>query len=444
MSPIGCSTGLHALAGPVRAAGLIAVVALHAGACDSATAPPEEPEFGGLTVSVGDIGAAPDPNGFSVVVDGDTVGTVLPDRRLILGRVPVGTKTVELADIADNCEVVGENPRSVEVRPDSVTDTAFLASCAPPDRTLGALEIRTVTTGRDGDPDGYTVRIGHGDIDGVPANGIITVPNLVAADTELELVGVAGNCGVLGDHPRPVTIPAGDTVAIRLDVVCGAGRALAFHGGQVAELSPTATPELGARWTLELWLRADGALGRQILVEQAGAVSFRLERVSRDTVSFSYRIDYPEGDVVSGHYCPIVVGRWRHVALVHDDGAVTLRVDGEGCHERPADPDRISTAPSDSALTVGAASGGGDTVETPLTGRLDEVRIWGAARSAEELRSWRGRLPPPGTAGLLARWSFDDGEDPGADASGNGRHLVLGFAPGEDGADPTPASPGRP
>lgn len=437
-------TGIHAPAGPVRAAGLLALAALAAGACDDATAPPDEPGLGGLTVSVSEIGATPDPNGYSVVVDGDTVGTVLPDRRLILGRVAAGTKEVELADVAGNCEIVGENPRSVEVRPDSVTDTAFLASCAPPDRTLGALEVRTVTTGREGDADGYTVRIGHGDIDGVPANGIVTVPNLVAADTELELVGVAGNCGVLGDHPRPLTIPPGDTVSVRLDVVCGAGRALAFRGGHVAELSSTAMPDLGARWTLELWLRADGALGRQTLVEQTGAVSFRLERVSMDSVSFSYRIDYPAGDVVSGRYCPIVVGRWRHVALVHDDGAVTLRVDGEACHERPADPDRTATAPSDSALTVGATSRDGDAVETPLTGELDEIRIWGAARSAGELRSWRGRLPPPGTAGLLARWSFDDEAETGADASGNGRTLVLGLSPGDDGADPTPTSPGRP
>lgn len=62
--------------------------------------------------------------------------------------------------------------------------------------------------------------------------------------------------------------------------------------------------------------------------------------------------------------------------------------------------------------------------ETPNC-QVDEVRIWDIARTPEELQDELFQTLKGSYAGLIAHYPFDDANNLGEDASGNGHHLLL-------------------
>ena len=87
-------------------------------------------------------------------------------------------------------------------------------------------------------------------------------------------------------------------------------------------------------------------------------------------------------------------------------------------------------------LTVGAWNG------SPFGGSLDNVRIWGDARSAEEIAANYQLTTPTSTDNLLANWTMDQiTNGVVVDASGSGNHLVLGATISAESSDPTLANP---
>lgn len=86
--------------------------------------------------------------------------------------------------------------------------------------TTAVLELRTVTTGAPVDPDGYAVRLDGGQPTAIGVNGTLSVPDLVAGEHVVELVGLASNCVPAGANPLTVTANAGDVVRARFEVVC--------------------------------------------------------------------------------------------------------------------------------------------------------------------------------------------------------------------------------
>lgn len=95
--------------------------------------------------------------------------------------------------------------------------------CAPPPG--GFLQVTTVTTGTDIDPDGYTV-LTRPQITGrdsltrpIGSNAIITW-ELEPAVQAVELKDVQSNCSPSGDNPRFITIVEDDTVATTFNVAC--------------------------------------------------------------------------------------------------------------------------------------------------------------------------------------------------------------------------------
>ena len=84
---------------------------------------------GRIEVAVTTGGADVDVDGFFVTVDGGVARFVAPGGRVTLASLEPGSHSVRLSGLAENCQVVGSNPRPVVVQADGKVDVAFEVSC---------------------------------------------------------------------------------------------------------------------------------------------------------------------------------------------------------------------------------------------------------------------------------------------------------------------------
>ncbi len=104
------------------------VVGLQSGCGDSTTEPDATGE-GWIEITLGMAGNAPDPNGFSVSVDGGDGSAMLSGATMLVPNLSSGTHVVWLSDLASQCAVDGDNPRVISVTPGDTTTTHFAVSC---------------------------------------------------------------------------------------------------------------------------------------------------------------------------------------------------------------------------------------------------------------------------------------------------------------------------
>jgi Bacterial Ig-like domain (group 2) len=99
---------------------------------------------GEVQIDVNKVGAAADPQGFRLLVDGQPLGDPLATvgRRLV--ELPVGMHTVRLEDIESRCELIGESSRVVFVLTRQRAALAFNIACRLP----GQLLVKTHTIGQ--------------------------------------------------------------------------------------------------------------------------------------------------------------------------------------------------------------------------------------------------------------------------------------------------------
>jgi Tol biopolymer transport system component len=84
--------------------------------------------LGSLQVTSTTGGSSPDPDGYSLIVDGGTPVALGSNAAVPVEGLLVGPHTVELSGIAGNCHVDGENPRTVEVVAGG-TPVGFTVNC---------------------------------------------------------------------------------------------------------------------------------------------------------------------------------------------------------------------------------------------------------------------------------------------------------------------------
>ena len=184
-------------------------------------APP--PATGGVSVTTSTSGAASDPDGYSVTVDGDAGRPIAVNGNVTVTDIEAGDHLVGLAGVAANCTVAGENPRTAAVVAGAVVAVDFGVACAVPPPASGTVTVTTVTSGPNGDPDGYAFAIGGGEEQPIGASATVSVANVAAGATTVTLTGVATNCAVGGQNPRDVTVPAGGSVEVAFAITCAAG-----------------------------------------------------------------------------------------------------------------------------------------------------------------------------------------------------------------------------
>ena len=180
------------------------------------------PATGDLTVTTSTSGPSPDPDGYSVTVDGDGGRAIDVTGSVAITDLSAGDHQVGLGGIAANCTVAGDNPRAVTVVAGGVVAIEFSLECGAPPPARGTLTVTTATSGPSPDPDGYVFTVGGGPEQPIGARATVTVANVEAGTTAVELSGVAANCSVDGQNPRPVTVPAGGTAGVEFAVTCEA------------------------------------------------------------------------------------------------------------------------------------------------------------------------------------------------------------------------------
>src|SRR5439155_9920091 len=89
---------------------------------------------GSLTVSTTTTGGTPDPNGYTVSVNGGGGGSqhINTDGSVTFSDLAAGSHTVTLSGIAPNCSVSGGTQHTVNVPAGSSTSTSFSIDCPTP------------------------------------------------------------------------------------------------------------------------------------------------------------------------------------------------------------------------------------------------------------------------------------------------------------------------
>jgi hypothetical protein len=188
----------------------------------SVTCTPNTASTGGIQVTVATTGNSPDPDGYSVSVDGGTGQSIdLNGSRTVANLTP-GSHSVELSGVAENCTVGGDNPRTVPVTAGQNAAAAFTVACTTPSPGTGSIQISVATSGSSPDPDGYTLSIDGGQAQSIGVNGSRTVQNVQPGAHTIQLSGAAQNCTVGGDNPRTVNVTAGQAATASFAVSCAA------------------------------------------------------------------------------------------------------------------------------------------------------------------------------------------------------------------------------
>jgi PKD repeat protein len=176
---------------------------------------------GGVVVTTVTTGAALDPDGYGVVLDGVDQGPVPANGQVSLTGLPLGSHVVGLSGLAGNCQLQGENLRAVTVTPAGSTPVDYAITCAAPPPNAGTLQVITVTTGDSPDPDGYNFALDGGANQPIAGNATASIINLAPGSHRVQLSGLADNCRIQGGGAsRSVNVAAGGTTDVTFRVSC--------------------------------------------------------------------------------------------------------------------------------------------------------------------------------------------------------------------------------
>jgi hypothetical protein len=180
------------------------------------------PTTGSLTITAATTGPSPDSDGYIISIDGADRGTLAVNGAVtIIGLVP-GSYLVGLSGVAANCQIQGDNARSVIITAGQNASLMYTITCATPPPGTGSLHITTATTGPDPDRNGYTFAIDGGVSQPIGVNGTTTLTNLAAGAHVATLADVAGNCTLQGTNTRSVTVTGGATTELNFLITCSA------------------------------------------------------------------------------------------------------------------------------------------------------------------------------------------------------------------------------
>lgn len=177
---------------------------------------------GGVQITAATTGPSPDADGYTVTVDGTDRGVLGVSAGLPVPGLTPGDHAIGLGGVAGNCQVEGDNPRTISIAAGANLDVAFTVTCSTPAPGSGTLRIQTTTTGPDPDPNGYTFALDGGTTQSIGVSSNTSLSNTSAGAHTVELSSLASNCAVQGENPRSVTVQGGATVDVSFAVTCTA------------------------------------------------------------------------------------------------------------------------------------------------------------------------------------------------------------------------------
>lgn len=93
--------------------------------------PPAVPP-GSLAIITSTTGPSPDPDGYTVLLDGVELSAIGVSATVTLPGISPGSRQVGLAGVAGNCAVTGENPRAVAIMAETPATVTFAVTCSLP------------------------------------------------------------------------------------------------------------------------------------------------------------------------------------------------------------------------------------------------------------------------------------------------------------------------
>ena len=409
---------------------------------------------GAIEVATATAGSGSDPDGFALVLDGAAWGPIGSSATTSISGVAPGSHTVGLTGLAGNCQVTGDNPRSVAVSPGQTVQVPFTVTCGAPGPSSGTLNVTTTSSGPDQDPDGYAVSLDGGPSQPIAANATLTLSNLPSSAHQVELLGVALNCSVAGANPRSVTIPAAQTATVTFAVSCSPPAAGAgtldvttatsgsdqdLDGYRVRVDGSTAQP-IGPNTTLSLTNLSAAQHSVRLLdiaanCTVAGANPARVTVPSGGNAQVAFSVSCTATSPGTGS---IAITAATSGSTPDPDG-YTVRIDGGGA----------VVIETNGSRTIDGVSPGSRSVE--LTGVADNCTVTGgnrrtvtvtAGQTATATFSIACVAPTPGTGSIRVSATTSGGSqdqdgytvsvDDGAaqDLSINGNHTFQGLTPG--------------
>jgi hypothetical protein len=97
---------------------------------------------GDLQVNSSTTGSNPDPNGYTVTVDGSQSQEIGVNGTVTFSDVAAGNHSVQLTGVASNCNVAGSNPRIVTVPVGGTAQSTFEVDCSDPPPSGGILVLK--------------------------------------------------------------------------------------------------------------------------------------------------------------------------------------------------------------------------------------------------------------------------------------------------------------
>ena len=192
------------------------VFVLATAGCGGSGSEPTGPGEGSLVVAASTTGADPDPDGYTLALDGGAP-LALADNGTDTLPASAGAHTATLAGIAANCALSGANPRAIDLAGAGTTSVQFDVVCAA---SPGSIRVSIATSGEDLDADGYVVEIDGSSTDTVPIQDTRQF-DAPPGNHQVDLENVAPNCTVGPDTARVVVHDA-ETAEADFTVACQA------------------------------------------------------------------------------------------------------------------------------------------------------------------------------------------------------------------------------
>ena len=190
------------------------------------------PATGRLVITTVTSGTSPDPDGYTLSVDGAAGSPLGANEVVTIDEVSAGTHIVELSGVADNCSVGNGPSQTVTVVNSVDAAVQFDVTCIP---ITGTIEVITVTAGSSLDPDGYLVSLDGSAGQSIGANAILRLEALALGPHVVTFSGQAHNCHLHGENSRPVELVGGTTV-LTFSVTCLGVDALIAFGSNTFDL----------------------------------------------------------------------------------------------------------------------------------------------------------------------------------------------------------------
>ena len=234
------------------------------------------PAAGELEISVVTNGPSPDPDGYTVTLDGADRGTIAVSDVLTLTAIDPGAHQVGLSGLAANCTVGEENPRGVSIVAGELAAVSFAVTCVAPPPTSGILQVTSTTTGTDLDADGYLVGLGQQTPVAIAVTGSHTFEQVAPGPYQVTLTGLASNCRLEGSNPGEVAVTAGATATVAFTVTCSTPPGISWtpmiSGIQtdLLEVAGSSATNVFAAGTFGTILHYDGVSWSTELVPEAG------------------------------------------------------------------------------------------------------------------------------------------------------------------------------